>query len=129
MNKKVENFFMGLSSMVYIFAFLVLMASAVLKLLDTLGVLENLGKSRNFESVNDIEDLIPTEPLKLKDSRYKLKNSKMLSVSNKGKGDTKSRSKLNISDEAHIIKNKAIKKLKDTKRPDKYIKVMDFEVQ
>lgn len=129
MNKKVENFFMGLSSMVYIFAFLVLMASAVLKLLDTLGVLENLGKSRNFESVDDIEDLIPTEPLKVKDNRYKLKNSKALNVSNKGKGDTKSRSKLNISDEAHIFKNKAIKKLEDTKKPDKYIKVMDFEVQ
>lgn len=129
MNKKVENFFMNLSSMVYIFAFLVLMASAVLKLLDTLGVLENLGKSRNFESVGDIEDLIPTEPLKVKDSRYKLKNSKALNVSNKGKGDIKSKSKLNISDEAHIFKNKAIKKLEDTKRPDKYIKVMDFEVQ
>lgn len=129
MNKKVENFFMNLSSMVYIFAFLVLMASAVLKLLDTLGVLENLGKSRNFESVGDIEDLIPTEPLKVKDSRYKLKNSKALNVSNKGKGDIKSRLKLNISDEAHIFKNKAIKKLEDTKRPDKYIKVMDFEVQ
>lgn len=129
MNKKVENFFMGLSSMVYIFAFLVLMASAVLKLLDTLGVLENLGKSRNFESVDDIEDLIPTEPLKVKDNRYRLKNFKTLNVSNKGKGDTKSRSKLNIYDEAHIFKNKAIKKLEDTKRPDKYIKVMDFEVQ
>ena len=120
---------MDLSSMVYIFAFLVLMASAVLKLLDTLGVLENLGKSRNFESVDDIEDLIPTESLKIKDNRYKLKNFKTLSVSNKGKGDIKSRSKLNISDEAHIFKNKAIKKLEDTKRPDKYIKVMDFEVQ
>lgn len=129
MNKKVENFFMGLSSMVYIFAFLVLMASAVLKLLDTLGVLENLGKSRNFESVDDIEDLIPTESLKVKDNRYKLKNFKALNVSNKGKGDIKSRSKLNIYDEAHIFKNKAIKKLEDTKRPDKYIKVMDFEVQ
>lgn len=120
---------MGLSSMVYIFAFLVLMASAVLKLLDTLGVLENLGKSRNFESVDDIEDLIPTESLKVKDNRYKLKNFKALNVSNKGKGDIKSRSKLNIYDEAHIFKNKAIKKLEDTKRPDKYIKVMDFEVQ
>lgn len=129
MNKKVENFFMDLSSMVYIFAFLVLMASAVLKLLDTLGILENLGKSRNFESVDDIEDLIPTEPLKIKDSRYKLKNSKALINSNGGKGDTKSRSKLNIFDEVHIYKNKAIKKLEDTKRPDKYIKVYDFEVQ
>lgn len=129
MNKKVENFFMNLSSMVYIFAFLVLMASAVLKLLDTLGVLENLGKSRNFESVDDIEDLIPTEPLKIKDNRYKLKNSKTLINSNGGKGDPKSRSKLNIFDEVHIYKNKAIKKLEDTKRPDKYIKVYDFEIQ
>lgn len=129
MNKKVENFFMDLSSMVYIFAFLVLMASAVLKLLDTLGVLENLGKSRDFESVDDIKDLIPTEPLKIKDSRYKLKNSKVLSESNKGKGGTKSKSKLNISDEAYLYRNKAIKKLEDTKRPDKYIKVMDFEIQ
>lgn len=120
---------MNLSSMVYIFAFLVLMASAVLKLLDTLGVLENLGKSRNFESVDDIEDLIPTEPLKIKDNRYKLKNSKVLINSNRGKGDTKSRSKLNIFDEVHIYKNKAIKKLEDTKRPDKYIKIYDFEIQ
>lgn len=129
MNKKVENFFMNLSSMVYIFAFLVLMASAVLKLLDTLGVLENLGKSRNFESVDDIEDLIPTEPLKIKDSRYKLKNSKVLSNSSKSNGNTKSRSKLNISDEAHLYRDKAIKKLGYAKGPDKYIKVMDFEVQ
>lgn len=120
---------MNLSSMVYIFAFLVLMASAVLKLLDTLGVLENLGKSRNFESVDDIEDLIPTEPLKIKDNRYKLKNSKALSKSSKSNGNTKSRSKLNISDEAHLYRDKAIKKLGYAKRTDKYIKVMDFEVQ
>lgn len=57
MNKKVENFFMNLSSMVYIFAFLVLMTKAILNLKDIIDKMDDSDLEESREYLKMIQEL------------------------------------------------------------------------
>lgn len=50
MNKRVENFFLFIGSLVYIFAFIVLMTKAILNLKDVVDEMDDsdLGESREY---------------------------------------------------------------------------------
>lgn len=57
MNKKVENFFLLVGSLVYIFAFIVLMTKAILNLKDVVDEIDDDGLEESREYLKIIQEL------------------------------------------------------------------------